>query len=71
MKGPELILNCPRIVPDDSPILFQAVKGNLAHIQYLFNKGLASPYDIAASNGRTALHVRVLDDFNNYCNRSS
>lgn len=56
-KGPELVLNCPRVVPDDSPIIFQAVQGNLERIQYLFQKGLASPWDVALSNGRTALHV--------------
>jgi len=59
MGGPELILRCPRVVPDNSPVLFQAVQGDVAKIQYLFDKGLASPYDVAFGNGRTALHVRT------------
>jgi hypothetical protein len=71
MKGPELILNCPRVVEDDSPVIFQAVQGNLQHIQYLFNEGLASPYDVALSNGRTALHVRIPNDFNKLSDRRS
>jgi hypothetical protein len=57
MQGPSLSLNVPRVIPDDSPVLSFAVQGNLAEIRSLFNKGLASPYDIGLSNGRTALHV--------------
>lgn len=57
MQGPELILRMPLVVPDNAPLMFFAVQGNLAEIQSLFNQGLASPFDVAMSNGRTALHV--------------
>jgi hypothetical protein len=57
MQGPSLSLNVPRVIPDDSPVFSFAVQGNLAEIRSLFNKGLASPYDVGLSNGRTALHV--------------
>jgi hypothetical protein len=57
MKGPELILRTLRVIPANSPIITYAVKGNLDGIKSLFNKGLASPFDVI-DNGRTALHVR-------------
>lgn len=58
MQGPELILRMPRVVPDNAPLMFLAVQGRIGEIQSLFAQGLASPFDVAASNGRTALHVR-------------
>lgn len=57
MKGPELVLRMPRIVPDNAPALFYAVQGDIEGIKSLFSKGLASPYDVALNDGRTALHV--------------
>ena len=62
MKGPELVLRVPRVVPDNAPALFYAVQGDIEGIKSLFSKGLASPYDVALDSGRTALHVcnRVL-----------
>ena len=61
MTGPQIALSIPRVVPSDSKIFQYAVQGDLAGIQDLFAQGLASPYDVGAVNGRTALHVsRVL-----------
>ena len=57
MKGPTVSLSMPRAIPDNAPILFFAVQGNLEGIRSLFDQGLASPYDVGISNGRTALHV--------------
>ena len=57
MKGPELVLRVPRVVPDNAPALFYAVQGDIEGIKSLFSKGLASPYDVALDSGRTALHV--------------
>jgi len=57
MKGPELILRTLRVIPANAPVINYAVQGNLDGIKSLFNKGLASPFDII-DNGRTALHVR-------------
>ena len=62
-------LTVPRVIPDDSPILSFAVQGNLEGIKSLFSQGIASPYDVGLSNGRTALHVRsngfedIFDEF--------
>nr|KAK5432367.1 hypothetical protein LTR18_011124 [Exophiala xenobiotica] len=49
----------PRVVPDNAPLMFLAVQGNMEEIQSLFTQGLASPFDVALSNGRTALHYAV------------
>jgi hypothetical protein len=57
MKGPGVPLSMPRVIPDNAPVLTFAVQGNLDGIKSLFSKGIASPYDVALSNGRTALHV--------------
>ena len=59
MKGPELVLRIPRVVPDNAPALFYAVQGDIEGMKSLFSKGLASPYDVALDNSRTALHVRT------------
>jgi hypothetical protein len=57
MKGPNISLSVPRVIPDDGPILSFAVQGNLDGIKSLFSQGIASPYDVGFNNGRTALHV--------------
>jgi hypothetical protein len=57
MRGPGVSLSMPRVIPDNAPVLTFAVQGNLDGIKSLFSKGVASPYDVALSNGRTALHV--------------
>ena len=57
MQGPSISLNMPRVIPDESPVLSFAVQGNLEGIISLFKQGLASPFDVGFSNGRTALHV--------------
>jgi len=59
MKGPGVSLSMPRVIPDNAPVLTFAVQGNLDGIKSLFSKGTASPYDVALSNGRTALHVSL------------
>ena len=57
MKGPELVFRMPRVVPDNAPSHFYAVQGDIEGIKSLFSKGLASPYDLALTDGRTALYV--------------
>lgn len=57
MQEPELILRVPRVVSDNAPVLFFAVQRNLDSIEDLFNQGLTSPFNVALSSGRTALHV--------------
>jgi hypothetical protein len=56
MKGPELTLRMPRVVPANASVISYAVLGKIDGIKSLFDKGLASPFDVI-SNGRTALHV--------------
>ena len=57
MNGPQISLRVPRVVDSNAKIISLAVQGDLTNIKNLFRDGLASPYDVAASNGRTALHV--------------
>ena len=59
MNGPQVSLHVPRVVEDNAKIFQFAVQGNLSGMKDIFRDGLASPYDVAASNGRTALHVSV------------
>lgn len=59
MNGPQVSLHMPRVVDDNSAIFTFAVQGNLSGLKKLFKDGLASPYDVAARNGRTALHVGI------------
>ena len=57
MNGPQFSLRMPRVVESNAKIFSLAVQGDLNNMKNLFRDGLASPYDVAASNGRTALHV--------------
>ena len=57
MNGPQVSLHMPRVIGSDSKIFSYAIQGDLCGLQALFQDGFASPYDVAASNGRTALHV--------------
>lgn len=57
MNGPQVSLHMPRVVQSNAKIFSLAVQGDLIGLKALFRDGLASPYDVAANNGRTALHV--------------
>ena len=59
MNGPQISLHMPRIVESNATIFSLTVQGDLVGLKNLFQAGLASPYDVAASNGRTALHVSL------------
>lgn len=59
MNGPQVSLQMPRVVDDSAPIFTFAIQGDISGLKKLFRDGLASPYDVAASNGRTALHVGI------------
>lgn len=54
---PRMSLSLPRVLQGNSDIFRFAVRGNLEGIKSLFEQGLASPYDVAFSTCRTALHV--------------
>lgn len=55
--GFHMVLRAPRIVADDAPILRCAAIGDIRGIQKLITDGVASPGDVGASYGMTALHV--------------
>ncbi len=57
MNGPQVSLHMPRVVESNADVFTFAVQGNISGLKNLFKSGLASPFDVAASNGRTALHV--------------
>jgi hypothetical protein len=59
MNGPQVSLKMQRVVAGSSDLFSFAVQGNFDGIKSLFSRGLASPYDVAATNGRTALHVCI------------
>ena len=59
MNGPQVSLHMPRVVKNNAEIFNLAIQGDLHNMKILFRDGLASPYDVAASNGRTALHVSL------------
>lgn len=55
--GLHFVLRAPRVVADDAPILRYAAVGDIQGIQKLISDGLASPGDVGASYGMTALHI--------------
>lgn len=55
--GLHMVLRAPRIVADDAQILRYAAVGDIVGIQKLMSDGLASPGDVGASYGMTALHI--------------
>lgn len=59
MNGPQVSLHMPRVVESNAKVFDLAVQGDLHKMKNLFRDGLASPYDVAASNGRSALHVSL------------
>lgn len=56
-QGPEFTLRMPRVVPETAPIFSLVRAGNIDGIKYLFQNGLASPFDIGGAMGATPLHV--------------
>ena len=57
-SGPEFLLRVPKIIPPRSDIFHFAETGNLQGIQDLFERGLASIYDLDMS-GSTILHFAL------------
>jgi hypothetical protein len=58
-EGPEMLLKMTRTCPRDAEIFFFSATGNTEGIKSLFEKGLASPYDVTYGTGTSALHVRI------------
>lgn len=56
--GPQkMLLNVARVVSPDSDIFTFAQQGYTDGIRMLFEQGMASPFDVSAANGRSALNV--------------
>ena len=58
--GLHMVLRAQRIVADDALILRYANAGDIQGIQKLISDGHASPGDVGASYGLTALHIAVV-----------
>lgn len=58
LQAPELKIRIPRVRPNQAPVFNLARCGDTEGLRTLFEKGLASPYDID-SEGHTALHVSL------------
>lgn len=56
MKGPQVSLSFPRVVPQYSPLWRFATTGDIPSIQRIFSLREASPLDVTVI-GHTALHV--------------
>ena len=63
-SGPQISLTCSRIICRNSDIFCFAMQGNIAGIQDLFHKRLASPFDATNNYGYTALHYAT--DYGHY-----
>ncbi|PWY90020.1 hypothetical protein BO70DRAFT_132733 [Aspergillus heteromorphus CBS 117.55] len=59
LGGPQFALRAYRSMPDETLLFHLARQGNIPEIQTLFRDGLASPFDISAKTGRSALHFAV------------
>lgn len=57
LEGPELLLRLPRVVGSSALIFWYAGSGDLAGMKGLFAQRLASPYDVSAATGSSALQV--------------
>ena len=51
-------LSVTRIRPHSSQVFALAESGNVAGLKYVFDHGLASPWDVSAQTGDQPLHVR-------------
>ena len=60
MVGPQLQLVTTRRVPDASPAITFAMKGDIEGLRYLFSQGSASPRDVSDSRGFSLVRVIIL-----------
>ena len=59
LAGPVASLKVQRTVPGHADIFTYAKLGDVGKMKHLFENGLASPHDVHAESGVTALHVRA------------
>ena len=57
--GPELNIRIPRVVSNSSRLFSCATSGDVDSMKEMLNRGLASPMDVDALTGNTALMVSV------------
>ena len=58
--SPSLCMHMPLIRPDTSKIFHLATAGDIGGMKTMFEKGLASPNDVAYTFGYSVLHVSVI-----------
>jgi hypothetical protein len=58
--GHQLHVKFPRVIPASAELFTLVQKGNIEGVQRLFSERKASVFDVNASEGRSALHVRNL-----------
>lgn len=56
---PSMSIRVIRVLPDTAPLFTFARSGGIASIRSLFQQGLCSPKDVAASDGRSALQIAI------------
>lgn len=59
MSGLQVRLRFPHVVSPLASIIYIAGFGTPAQLRFLFDHGLASPFDIHANTGATPLHVSI------------
>jgi hypothetical protein len=57
-----MIIRSARIVSPTAEIFSFAQQGHIDGLKALFSDGLASPFDVCAGSGRSALNVSLLSD---------
>ena len=57
VSGPEFIFRLSHTVPASAACVAYSQASNIRGLKFLYKNGLASPYDVEASTGFTALHV--------------
>jgi hypothetical protein len=55
--GPQFSLKSLRRVPDSAQCVHYAINGNIEGLKDLFNRGLASPWDVSSTRGYTLSRV--------------
>ena len=59
ISGPEMVIRVPRIVNENSRIFNMCTENDTHGLRELVQQGLASPFDVSALRGETALQVSI------------
>ncbi|KAK3377231.1 hypothetical protein B0T24DRAFT_237089 [Lasiosphaeria ovina] len=61
IDGHRVSIRTPRLVAPDADVFAFASKGNVEGLRMLFSRGEASPFDVSAVNGRSALNLATME----------